>query len=441
MIDIKRVFREQEAMRRNIAERNMPVDLDSVLTLYTQRSQIIQKLEDLQAQANQNAREIRNVDGAKRAEMVEQGKRLKEQMTNLSTQSQAIETEFNDQAGALPNWMAPDVPRGNTDEDNLEVSRFMEPTQFSFQPKDHVALGESLDLIDFESGAKVAGTKFYFLKNQAVLLQHAIKSFAFRKAMEQGFIPLQTPDLARNAILKGVGYAPRGDSSNTYVIEGHDLSLIATAEIAVGGMHSDEVLQQSRLPLLYVAESHCFRTEAGAGGRASKGLYRVHQFDKIELFAFTTPEQSDEVHERIRELEESIYQDLGIPYRIVLNCSGDLGAPAYKKYDIEAWMPGKGDAGEYGEVTSASNCTDYQARRLNIKYRNEATSKNEYVHTLNGTATALSRTMIAIIENYQTADGGIMIPSVLQPYTGFSQIKPKSGITIAASAPHSALAR
>lgn len=440
MIDIKKVFQNQDAMRKNIADRNMPVDLDAVLALHAQRSEVTQQLERVQAEANQNARDIRSVDAAQRAQMVEQGRRLKDQITELSTRHLAIETDFNEQAGALPNWMSPDVPRGNSDEENLEVSRFMEPTRFDFQPKDHVALGASLDLVDFESGTKVTGPKFYFLKNQAVLLQHALKAFAFRKAMERGFIPLQTPDLARNAILKGVGYAPRGDSSNTYVIEGHDLSLIATAEIAVGGMHSEETLQQSRLPLLYVAESHCFRTEAGAGGRASKGLYRVHQFDKIELFAFTTPEQSEEVHERIRELEESIYQDLEIPYRVVLNCSGDLGAPAYKKYDIEAWMPGKGDAGEYGEVTSASNCTDYQARRLNIKYKNDETGKNEYVHTLNGTATALSRTLIAIMENYQTADGRIMVPKVLQPYLGFAQIQPKTEMTTRA-APQRGLGR
>ncbi len=426
MIDIKKTMQDIDLMKDNIRNRNMTVDVDDVISLYEKMTAQQREIEDLQAQANKNAKKIQGLSGDERSAIFEAGKALKTKISTLNSKYVEIEKRFNESAKALPNWTSQDVPIGNTDEDNLEIFRFMEPTNFDFQPQDHISLGNKLELIDFDAGAKVAGSKFYFLKNEAVLLQHALKSFAFSKAMEFGFTPLQTPDVARNNILEGVGFAPRGESSNTYEIKDHDLSLIATAEIAVGGLHSQEVLREDSLPLLYVAESHCFRTEAGSGGQASKGLYRVHQFEKIELFAFTTPEQSEVVHEKIRELEESIYQDLNIPYRVVLNCTGDLGAPAFKKYDIEAWMPGKGETGEYGEVTSASNCTDYQSRRLDIKYRCDNDSKNKYVHTLNGTATALSRTILAIIENYQTSDGGVLIPDCLKPYLGMDMIKPKS---------------
>lgn len=297
------------------------------------------------------------------------------------------------------------------------IKKYSIPRAFDFKPLDHIQIGEKLNIIDFESGTKVAGPKFYFLKNQAVLLQHAIKSFIFRKAIENGFSCLSTPDLAKDSILKGIGFSPRGPSSNTYKIEDADLNLIATAEIAVGGMYSNCILAKEQLPLLFVAESHCFRKEAGSAGQQGKGLYRVHQFEKIELFGISLPEDSQNIHQKILDLEESIYQDLDIPYQVLLNPSEDLGNPAYKKYDIEAWMPGLSDNGSYGEITSASNCTDYQARRLNIKYKDED-GKNKYIHTLNGTASALSRTLIIILENYQTEDGNVRIPDVLIPFYG-----------------------
>lgn len=422
MIDIKEVLKDPERMRANIQARHVAVDLDRILDSYHALHERKRALEDLQREANDIAKKAQSASEDRQA-LFARGGALKAQIASLKEEVNVLDISFNEQAMQLPNWLSPDAPIGADDTSNTLFSTFGAPCVFDFTPKDHVQLGHDLDLIDFESGTKVAGPKFYFLKNQAVILQHAIKSFVFKKAMEAGFTALQTPDIARNSILQGVGFAPRGEESNTYELAGLDMSLVATAEISVGGMHADEIIPAAKLPLLYVAESHCFRREAGTAGRASKGLYRVHQFEKIELFAFTHPDDSARVHEKIREVEESIYQELNIPYRVVLNASGDLGAPAFKKYDIEAWMPGKGEKGEYGEITSASNCTDFQARRLNVRFKDSVTGKNSYVHTLNGTACALSRTLVAILENYQTKDGSIIMPDALKPYLSFERIE------------------
>jgi len=258
-----------------------------------------------------------------------------------------------------------------------------------------------------------------------VLLELALERFAFDLLIAEGFTPLVTPDLARDEVLEGIGFIPRGESSQVYSIENSNLSLVATAEITVGGFHKDEILDAEALPLKYVALSHCFRTEAGAHGRATRGLYRVHQFSKVEMFAFTLPEQSDQMLEYLRSIEERIYQKLEIPYRVVDTCTGELGAPAYRKYDLEAWMPGRGENGAYGEITSTSNCTDYQARRLNIRFKRPGKKGTEFVHTLNGTAIAISRTLIALLENHQQADGSVLIPAALRPYTGFDRICPR----------------
>jgi seryl-tRNA synthetase len=423
MVNMKKVVECTDAMRANIDARHMDVDLDAVIATYQGWLAGRQRLEALQMQANDNARALQGPkEPAECQALVQRGRAIKLELGTLKEAQARLDQEAETALASLPNWMAAEVPLGSGEDDNRELRRHLAPTQFDFVPKDHMALMEALNLADFQAGAKVTGPKFYFLKNELVLLQHAVKSYAFKVALTHGFTCLHTPDLVRNSILQGIGFAPRGPESNTYAIEGEDLSLVATAEIAVGGMHADELLDVASLPLLYVAESHCFRKESGAAGRASKGLYRVHQFEKVELFAFCTPEQSSDLHEKLMAIEESIYQGLGIPYRVVLNCAADLGAPAYKKYDIEAWMPGKGSDGAYGEVTSSSNCTDYQARRLRIRYKNPDTGRNEFVHTLNGTAVALSRTLLAILENYQTADGAVLVPAVLRPYVPFEII-------------------
>ena len=242
--------------------------------------------------------------------------------------------------------------------------------------------------------------------------------------MGEGFTPVTTPDLARNDILTGIGFNPRGPETQIYSIENTDLSLVATAEITLGGMLAGQILDAESLPRKYCGISHCFRTEAGAHGRATRGLYRVHQFTKIEMFAFTLPDQSDAMLDELRGLECRLFDGLGIPFRVVDTATGDLGGPAYRKFDLEAWMPGRGEAGEFGEVTSTSNCTDYQARRLNVRYKIAGEKGTHFVHTLNGTAIAISRALIAILENYQQADGSIVIPEVLRPFVGKERIVP-----------------
>jgi seryl-tRNA synthetase len=326
----------------------------------------------------------------------------------------------------IPNLTHPDAPIGQTEESNAELRRVGTPRTFDFTPRDHVEIGKALDLIDFEAGAKVSGHGFYFLRNDAVLLDLALQSYALEVLIRRGFTPITTPDLARDRILEGIGFSPRGPETQVYAVEDSDLCLIGTAEITLGGMLADEVLDEEQLPTKYVGLSHCFRTEAGAGGRASKGLYRVHQFTKIEMFAFTTPEASGAMHAEMLAIEEELFGGLGLPYRVLDICSGDLGGPAYRKYDIEAWMPGRGEAGEYGEVTSTSDCTDYQSRRLNIRYRPTGQKGTRFVHTLNGTAIAISRAIIAILENYQQADGSVLIPEVLQSRMGKRVITPRA---------------
>ena len=291
---------------------------------------------------------------------------------------------------------------------------------FDFKPLDHVELAEKLDLIDFEGGARVAGHGFYFLKNDAVLLDLALQRDALDVLLKEGFTPLTTPDLARNEVLQGIGFIPRGPETQIYSIEQSDLSLVATAEITLGGLFSGQTVDAEDLPLKLCGISHCFRTEAGAAGKASRGLYRVHQFTKVEMFAYTLPGESDDMLEYLRDMECRIFDGLGVPYRVVDTATGDLGGPAYRKFDLEAWMPGRG---EFGEVTSTSNCTDYQSRRLNIRYRVKGEKGTRLVHTLNGTAIAISRGIIAVMENYQQADGSIVVPEVLRAWMGKERIE------------------
>ena len=320
----------------------------------------------------------------------------------------------------------PDAPIGQDDTANTEAGFGKTPLPVwtpGFRPLDHVELAEKLDLIDFEGGARVAGAGFYFLKNEAVLLELALQQYAVQKLVKAGFCPMSTPDLARNDVLQGTGYIPRGNETQIYSVENMDLSLVATAEITLGGLMAQQTIDADNLPIRICGISHCFRTEAGAAGKASRGLYRVHQFTKVEMFAFTLPEQSDAMHLELLGMEKELFDDLKIPYRIIDTATGDLGGPAYRKFDLEAWMPGRGC---YGEITSTSNCTDYQARRLNARYRVKGEKGTHFVHTLNGTAIAISRALVALMEIYQQEDGSIVIPDVLRPYTGIDIIRPKN---------------
>ena len=402
----------------------MTADADIVVKLYDERTAMVTELQALQQKRNENAQSMKQkLDNDKRQELIAAGKAIKDEIATLEAKLKETEEKLEEAARQIPNMVHPKAPIGKLDTENLEVKVSGTPRKFDFEPKDHVQIAETLDILDFDRGTKVSGPKFYYLKNEAVFLEQALIMYALNTLRKHGFEMFITPDVAKEEVLKGIGFNPRGNESNVYSIEEEGTCLVATAEITLGGYHSDEILDKAKLPLLYGGLSHCFRREAGAAGQFSKGLYRVHQFDKVEMFAYATPEQSDEIHEKLRQIEEEIFEGLGLPFHVVDTCTGDLGAPAYRKWDLEAWMPGR-NGGEYGEVTSTSNCTDYQARRLNIKYKDDD-GKNKYVHTLNGTAIAVGRAMLAILENYQNADGSVTIPEVLVPYCGFDKILPK----------------
>ncbi len=425
MLDYKFIKDNLDAVKENIKNRNMTADADKVVELYDKRTALVTKQQDLQQQRNENAKAMKQkLDDEKRQELIQAGKKIKEDIAEVEKELSQIEIDLDTAARQIPNMIHPDAPIGKLDTENLEIKKVGTPRKFDFEPKDHVQLAEELDLLDFDRGTKVSGPKFYYLKNEAVFLEQALIQYALNILRKHGFEIFITPDIAREEILKGIGFNPRGNESNVYSIEGEGTCLVATAEITLGGYHSGEILDKAKLPLMYGGLSHCFRREAGAAGQFSKGLYRVHQFDKVEMFVYSTPEQSDELHHKLREIEEEIFTGLGLPFHVVDTCSGDLGAPAYRKWDLEAWMPGR-NGGEYGEVTSTSNCTDYQARRLNIKYKDDD-GKNKYVHTLNGTAIAVGRAMLAILENYQNEDGSVTIPPALVPLCGFDKIAPKA---------------
>lgn len=424
MLDYKFIKDNLDAVKENIKNRNMTADADKVVELYDKRTALVTKQQDLQQQRNENAKAMKQkLDDEKRQELIQAGKKIKEDIAEVEKELSQIEIDLDTAARQIPNMIHPDAPIGKLDTENLEIKKVGTPRKFDFEPKDHVQLAEELDLLDFDRGTKVSGPKFYYLKNEAVFLEQALIQYALNILRKHGFEIFITPDIAREEILKGIGFNPRGNESNVYSIEGEGTCLVATAEITLGGYHSGEILDKAKLPLMYGGLSHCFRREAGAAGQFSKGLYRVHQFDKVEMFVYSTPEQSDRLHHKLREIEEEIFTGLGLPFHVVDTCSGDLGAPAYRKWDLEAWMPGR-NGGEYGEVTSTSNCTDYQARRLNIKYKDDD-GKNKYVHTLNGTAIAVGRAMLAILENYQNEDGSVTIPPALVPLCGFDKIEPK----------------
>lgn len=424
MLDLKFIRDNIEAVRANIADRYMDADADAVVRLADERAAAIQALEDKRRRRNEVAAAMKGkLADAERQALIDEGKALKESIAGLEERLAAVEAELKEAHAKIPNMAHPEAPRGKEDKDNLEVKRVGEPTRFDFEPKDHVALGQALDILDFDTATKVTGTKFYYLKNEGVLLEMALTRYAVDKLMARGFMPFSTPDLAKTEILEGIGFNPRGAESNVYRLADEDLCLIGTAEITLGGYYSGRVIAKDELPIKLIGISHCFRREAGAAGQFSKGLYRVHQFTKAEMFVYCLPEESGRWHEELRGIEEEIFASLGIPFRVVDTCTGDLGAPAYRKWDLEAWMPGR-NGGEWGEVTSTSNCTDYQARRLNVKYKDDE-GRNQYLHMLNGTAIACSRAIVAILENFQEADGSVRIPPALVPYCGFERIKAK----------------
>lgn len=420
MLDRKFILQNLDAVKQNCVNRNVSVDVDRLVELETQRKSKLQQVQELNTAANAKSKSIGKAkDEAERESLKEEGRKLREQKDVAQKEHDELDAQIRDIQSRVPNMAHPDCPVGEDDKSNLEISRGKhEPREFDFQVLDHLELGEKQGWIDFEGGARTTGNGFYFLKGDLVLLDLALQQFAVRQLMERGFTPTVTPDLARDSVLEGIGFMPRGPETQIYSIEEMDISLIGTAEITLGGLYSGETLMDSDLPIKLCGISHCYRTEAGAAGRASRGLYRVHQFTKIEMFAFTLPDQSDAMHDELRQIECDLFDAIEIPYRVVDTATGDLGGPAYRKFDLEAWMPGRGESGEWGEVTSTSNCTDYQSRRLNIRYKEKDKKGTNFVHTLNGTAFALSRALIAILENHQNADGTVAVPKCLRTLVG-----------------------
>ena len=418
MIDYRELKTRRDEIAKNIADRNMKVDVDEAIALQDKRAELMKAAEELRAARNVNAQKMKGkMDNDARQALIAEGREIKDRIAEVESELEVVDKDFNTIVRQIPNYAHPKAPVGKEDKDNTAIKYVGKPPVFGFKPLDHVQLGEKLDLIDFEKGTKVSGPKFYYLKNEAVLLQMALENYAMNIVTKHGFTPFITPDVAKEEILEGIGFNPRGAESNIYTVEGTGTALVGTAEITLGGYYSGETLDKSALPIKMTGLSHCFRREAGAAGQFSKGLYRVHQFSKLEMFIICLPEESDAFHDELLSIEEEIYTGLGLAYRVVDTCTGDLGAPAYRKFDIEAWMPGRGEEGEYGEVTSTSNCTDYQSRNLNVRYKDDD-GKSKFVHMLNGTAVALSRAVVAVLENYQREDGSIAIPEALVPYMG-----------------------
>ena len=411
MLNINLIRENPEVVEEGVRKKGYDAGLvDKVLEADMARRELIVKVDDSRKERNE-------VAGAEqRTKDIEQrGREIKEELKTLEPQLKELEEQFENALGQIPNLPSDKAPTGAGEEDNKEVSVWGEPDKT--KSKDHLEIGKTLGIIDFERGAKVAGSGFYYLKGDGALLELALVQYGLKFLNERGFTPVITPDLAQKRFYEGTGYLPKGEEAQTYTINDGELGLIATAEVTLAGYLADEILNSKDLPKQYAGYSHCFRMESGAYGKYSKGLYRVHQFSKVEMFAFTKAEESESIHEGFLKLEEEFWQSLGIPYRVLEMCTGDLGAQAARKFDLEAWMPGRND---YGEITSTSNTTDYQARNLNIKYRDG--NETKFSHTINGTLVATPRAIIAILENGLEEDGSVVIPEVLRQYIGKSQI-------------------
>lgn len=409
MLDIRYIRENAETVQKSASAKGYDVDVKALLTLDADRRELQQQVDELRTRRNENAAKMKG--GKPTQELIDEGKRIKIELAEREEYLTNADREYADALSAIPNIIQDDVPLGG-EEDSVEIKKVGERSKGA---KDHLEFALARDWVDFDRGAKVAGAKFYYLKGDLALLEQAITQYAINVVTEKGFTFMTVPHMVNQRTLTGTGFAPRSsDQSDEYAIEGEDLSLIATAEIPLTGYHADEIIEEKKLPLLYAGISPCYRREAGASGKHTRGLFRVHQFNKVEMYAFTTPENSKEMHERILAIEEEIWQSIGIPYHVINIAAGDLGAPAAKKYDIEYWSP----VDEmYRELTSCSNCTDYQTRNLNIRVRREDGSV-EMMHSLNGTAVSLARSLVAIIEHCQNEDGTLTVPEVLRPYMG-----------------------
>jgi len=396
--------------------RAVDVDVDALVDLDRRRREVRTRAEQVRAEQKQRGAAIAKLSGEEKQAAIAETKRLAEQYQALVEEADRLDADFMAAWVKLPNIPDDDAPDGTTEEDAVEVRRWGAQTVFDFDPLDHKELGERLDIIDTARAAKVSGSRFGYVKGAGVLLEMGLVRWAMDTVRERGFVPMIPPVLVRDRALFGTGFFP-ADREQVYAVEQDELYLVGTSEVPLAAYHDDEILDE--LPRRYAGFSTCFRREAGTYGKDTAGIFRVHQFDKVEMFSFVEPETSKEEHERILAIEEHFAQQLELPYRVVNIAAGDLGASAAKKYDIEAWFP---SMGRYREITSCSNTTDYQARRLRIRYRSE--SGNRLVHTLNGTAVAVGRTILAILENHQQPDGSVVVPEAIRPYVGLDVIGP-----------------
>lgn len=409
MLDIRCIRENADRVQESAKNKGYYISIASLLETDKQRRQLQQQVDKLRMQRNEIASQMKG--GKPTPELVEKGRSLKEKLVELESELHDIDADFQAQMDAVPNVTLEDVPLGG-EEDSVEIKAWGDKRQSA---EDHLNFATRRGWLDFERGAKVAGTKFYYVKGDLMLLENAIYQYALNLLVSKGFTPMTVPHMVSGRVARGSGFTPKSHKeSNEYFIDGEDTMLIGTAEAPLTGFHADEIIDEKDLPLLYIGYSPCYRKEAGAAGKFSHGLFRVHQFNKLEMYIFCTPEQSRDMHEKILSIEEEIWQNLGVPYHVINIAAGDLGAPAAKKYDIEYWSPVDG---KYRELTSCSNCTDFQARNLNIRVRRNDGSL-QVLHTLNGTAVSLARSLVAIIENYQTDDGKLRVPEVLRPYMG-----------------------
>jgi len=409
MLDIRFIRENPEIVQDNATNKGYTVSIAELLQLDEDKRRVQQRADELRKKRNAISSQLQG--GKPSDELIAEAKILKDELSSVEPELKKIEDQYNELLSQIPNMMHHDVPVGG-EEDSVEIKKWGNQHTGA---TDHLDFAVARDWVDFERGAKVASSKFYFLKGDLALLENAITQFALEFVTKKGFTYLTVPHMVSSHIAQGAGFSPRSDiESNEYFIEGEDLTLIGTAEVPLTGYHADEILDEAQLPLLYAGYSPSYRKEAGTYGKFNRGLFRVHQFNKLEMYIFSLPEQSIEMHEKILAIEEEIWQAIGIPYHVINIASGDLGAPASKKYDIEYWSPVDGI---YRELTSTSNCTDFQARNLNIRVRRES-GNIEPVHTLNGTAVSLARSLVAIIEHYQNPDGTLRVPDVLKQYLG-----------------------
>ena len=406
MLDIKFIREHPDKVKEGCQKKQVKVDVDKLLKLDEERRQYLLQIETFRAKQNKLGKsEIR------------EAQEIKAQIKQIEPELEKIKKELSSLMLQIPNLPLDDVPVGKDEKDNVVIKEWGKKPKFQFQPKDYLEIAEKLDIIDVKRAAKVSGTRFGYLKREAALLEFALINLTFDTLIKEKFIPVIPPVMLKEAMARGTGYFEAVDKEDAYYLPKDDLYLVGTSEQSIGVMHADEIFEEKALPRRYAGFSTCFRREAGSYGKDTKGILRVHQFDKIEMFSFCHPEKSKEEHQFILNMEEKLMKALNVPYRVVQMCTSDIAFPQAAKYDIEAWLPSEGC---YRETHSTSTCTDFQARRLNIRYRGK--KGLEFVHTINGTAFAMGRTLIAIVENYQQKDGSILVPKALQKYTGFKKI-------------------